>query len=104
MCLFVVSRTTIMNNHVLHYPPLLKKTCVRQIALDKWFPLTSAAAWAPALTSENICLASPSSPSSVCAGEGSGPRLSSRARDDRTGGATVGALETNPVNLRPPEN
>ena len=23
-----------------HYSPLLKKTCVRQVALDKWLPLT----------------------------------------------------------------
>ena len=25
---------------LLHYSPLLKKTCVRQVVLDKWFPLT----------------------------------------------------------------
>ena len=27
---------------LLHYSPLLKKTCVRQVVLDKWFPLILA--------------------------------------------------------------
>ena len=25
--------------NLLHYSPLLKNTCVRQVVLDKWFPL-----------------------------------------------------------------
>ena len=25
--------------HLLHYSPLLKKTCIRQVVLDKWLPL-----------------------------------------------------------------
>ena len=31
------------HNNVLHYSPLLKKTCVRQVVLDKWLPLNLAA-------------------------------------------------------------
>ena len=27
---------------MLHSSPLLKNTCVRQVALDKWFPLSHA--------------------------------------------------------------
>ena len=27
------------HQHSLHYSPSLKKTCVRQVVLDKWFPL-----------------------------------------------------------------
>ena len=42
---FVVSRTTI---NLLHYSSLLKKTCVRQVVLDKWLPLGIACC--------NLCL------------------------------------------------
>ena len=31
------------HHKVLHDSPLLKKTCVRQVVLDKWFPLSTAA-------------------------------------------------------------
>ena len=34
--LFIVARITIF---MLDYSPLLKKTCFRQVVLDKWFPL-----------------------------------------------------------------
>ena len=30
------------HHNLLHYSPRLKKTCVRQVLLDKWFPLSSA--------------------------------------------------------------
>ena len=30
---------------LLHYSPLLKKTCVRQVVLDKWFPLSLGVTW-----------------------------------------------------------
>ena len=31
---------SVEDQHKLHtYSPLLKKTCVRQVVLDKWFPL-----------------------------------------------------------------
>ena len=32
------------HHHLLHGSPLLKKSWVRQVALDKWFPLTTATA------------------------------------------------------------
>ena len=35
----------VKDHHILlHDSPLLKKTCVRQVVLDEWFPLKSAAA------------------------------------------------------------
>ena len=30
------------HRNLLHYSPCLKNTCVRQVALDKWFPLSAA--------------------------------------------------------------
>ena len=30
------------HHHLLHYSPRLKKTCVRQVALDRWLPLKAA--------------------------------------------------------------
>ena len=34
----------VKNHHgLLHDSPLLKNTCVRQVVLDKWFPLMAAA-------------------------------------------------------------
>ena len=36
------------HHHLLHYLPHLKKTCVRQVALDKWFPPSLVAPWGPA--------------------------------------------------------
>ena len=40
---------------VLHDSPLLKKTCVRQAVVDKWFPLV---AWAAAQTAAVINMTS----------------------------------------------
>ena len=38
---FVVCAVSGVNDHhnLQNYSPLLKKTCVRQVVLDKWFPL-----------------------------------------------------------------
>ena len=38
--LFYVFFGRVKDHHnLLHYSPLLKKACVRQVVLDKWFPL-----------------------------------------------------------------
>ena len=41
--LFVVCVAYSVKDHkdLLHYLQLLKKTCVRQVVLDRWFPLES---------------------------------------------------------------
>ena len=36
------SNNTNNNNNVLYCSPLLKRTCVREVVLDKWLPLIKA--------------------------------------------------------------
>ena len=44
---FCVVRRVKNPHNLLHYSPLLKKACVRQVALDKWFPLNHGGLWWP---------------------------------------------------------
>ena len=40
---FIFACRRVKNHHnLLHHSPSLKKTCVRQVVLGKWFPLNEA--------------------------------------------------------------